>query len=337
MEEDHNYQPEQTPPTPAPRMPGIRYWMGKMRLSRVLRWAMLILISGWLAANWYGDLPVHELAQRYGSPDSKFVEIDGLLVHYRITGKGEPLVLLHDANNSLHTWDTWTDTLSRRYQIISLDLPGFGLTGPHPQGSYSAFMYANFFESFVQAINLRRFHLAGNGLGAQIAWFYATEHPGRLRKLILLNAPGFEEKKEPIVSFLARTPVLNRALWNITPRFAIRLMLENMYADDQKVDDALVSRHHDLMRRPGNRKAFTARASVSENRPPVDIIEEITTLILILWGAEDTRISPEYAYEFHRKIRKALLKIYQNTGHWPQEENPGETAADVQAFLEGRF
>jgi pimeloyl-ACP methyl ester carboxylesterase len=334
--EDHTYQPEQTSPaSPPPK--SIRSWMGTLRLSRVLRWAALLLLSGWLVANWHGDLPMHELAMRYGFPDSRFVEIDGLMVHYRITGKGEPLVLLHDSNNSLHTWAAWTDSLSRHYQVISLDLPGFGLTGPHPQGSYSAFMYANFFDAFVKAINLRRFHLAGNGLGAQIAWFYATEHPERLRKLILLNAPGFEEKKEPIVSFLARTPVLNRLLWNITPRFAVRLMLENMYADDQKITDALVQRHHDLLRRPGNRKAFTDRTSVSENRPPVDIIENITTPTLILWGAEDTRISPEYAYEFHRKIRKALLKIYQNTGHWPQEENSGETAADVQAFLEGRF
>ncbi len=317
--------------------PGIRHWIGKLRLSRILRWTALILFAGWLYVNWHADLPVYELARRYGYPDSHFIEIDGITVHYRIAGKGEPLVLLHDANNSLHTWETWTDSLSRRYQVVSLDLPGFGLTGPHPQGSYSAFMYADFLDAFTRAINLRRFHLAGNGLGAQIAWFYATEHPERLRKMILLDAPGFEEKKEPFVSFLARTPVLNRVLWKITPRFAVRLMLENMYADDQKVDDALVQRHHDLLRRTGNRKAFTDRSTVSENRPPINIIEDITTPTLILWGAEDTRISPEYAYEFHRKIRKALLKIYQNTGHWPQEENAAQSAADVQAFLEGRF
>ncbi|MEQ1747397.1 MAG: alpha/beta hydrolase [Saprospiraceae bacterium] len=334
MEEQTN-PPEQASPMPAKR--SIRYWIGKIRLSRVLRWTALIVTIWWVYANWHGDLPVHELASRYGFPDSRFVEVDGMTVHYRITGKGEPLVLLHDANNSMHTWTGWTDSLSRYYQIISLDLPGFGLTGPHPQGSYSAFMYAEFLDAFARKISLRRFHLAGNGLGAQVAWFYATEHPERLRKLILLDAPGFEEKQEPIVSFLARTPVLNRVLLKITPQFAVRLMLENMYADDQKVGDRLVQRHHDLLRRPGNRKAFIDRTSVSENRPPVDIIEDITTPTLILWGAEDTRISPEYAYEFHRKIRKALLKIYQNTGHWPQEESAAESAADVRAFLEGRF
>ena len=323
--------------TPASARTGVGMWLGKLRLSRLIRWVVFLLVLWWLYANWHADIPVHELALRYGYPDSRFLEIDGMTVHYRMSGKGEPLVLLHDANSSLHTWSAWTDSLAREYQVISLDLPGFGLTGPHPQGSYSAFMYASFFDQFVRQLNLRKFHLAGNGLGAQIAWFYATEHPERLRKLILLDAPGFEAKKSPAIQILAQTPLLNRAMWKITPRAFIRLMLEDMYADDEKVRDTLVRRHFELLLRPGNRKAFTDRAQVSENRPPVDLIENISTPTLILWGAEDTRISPEYAYEFHRKIRKALLKIYQNTGHWPQEENAAHSAADVQAFLEGRF
>lgn len=332
--EEHIHPSEQETPPPAPVL---RRYLTNWSVGRLLRWTIFLAVTGWLALNWYPDLPVHALTEHYGSPDSRFVDVDGLMVHCRITGKGEPIVLLHDANNSLHTWAEWTEVLARRYQVISLDLPGFGLTGPHPQGSYSVFMYAGFLEQFAQALNLRRFHLVGNGLGAQIAWFYATEHPERLRKLILLDSPGFEEKKSPMIGLLARTPVLNRILWKITPKVAVHILLESMYADDQKVDDVLVQRHHDLLRRPGNRKAFTDRTSVSENRPPVDIVEDITAPTLILWGAEDTRTSPEYAYEFHRKIRKAVLKIYQHTGHWPQEENAAQSAADVQAFLEGRF
>ncbi|TNE47111.1 MAG: alpha/beta hydrolase [Bacteroidetes bacterium] len=333
--EEYRTQPEA--PETAPAEARARIWQHFLRPARLLRWALLLSFLVILYNAWYEDIPVHELALRYGYPDSQFVEVNGMTVHYRITGKGEPLVLLHDANSSLHTWAEWTELLSRRYQVISLDLPGFGLTGPHPQSSYSTFMYASFFEQFVQAINLRRFHLVGNGLGAQIAWFYASEHPDKLRKLILMNAPGFEKKSRPVLYWLAQTPVLNRILWRITPRSYIRLMLEDVYADDQKITPELVQRYHDMLLRPGNRKAFTDRAQVHENRPPVDLIEGIRTPTLILWGAEDTRISPEYAYEFHREIRRALLKIYQNTGHWPQEENAAQSARDVQAFLEGRF
>ncbi|MCY7327955.1 MAG: alpha/beta hydrolase, partial [Saprospiraceae bacterium] len=201
----------------------------------------------------------------------------------------------------------------------------------------SAFMYANFLEQLVQQLELTSFHLVGNGLGAQVAWFYAAEYPTRLRKLVLLDAPGFEPKSTGSINLLARTPVLNRTIWTITPRAFIRLMLQDVYADDALVTDSLVQRHFELLLHPGNRKAFTDRAAVSNNRPPVDIIEKIMAPTLILWGAEDTRISPEYAYEFHRRIHRAVLRVYQNTGHWPQEEKPVQTARDVQAFLEGKF
>jgi pimeloyl-ACP methyl ester carboxylesterase len=258
-------------------------------------------------------------------------------IHYRSSGKGDPILLLHDAQSSLHTWAGWTDKLSEKQQVISIDLPGFGLSTPHPQGSYSAFMYASFLDSFLQKLNLKKVSLAGCGLGAQIAWQFAAESPQRVDKLILLDAPGFEEKKSDPINWLASTPVINRSLWKVTPRSFIKLSLEDVWADDALVTDSLVQRHFDLSLLPGHRKAFTDRASVRDNRPPIDLIERINAPTLILWGAEDTRISPEHAYDFHKRIRGAVLKIYRNTGHWPQEENPVQTAEDVQAFLEGKF
>ena len=124
---------------------------------------------------------------------------------------------------------------------------------------------------------------------------------------------------------------------DVTPKSFIEIMLDEVYADDALVTDSLIQRHYELLLRSGNRKAFTDRASVSDNRPPADVVEKITNPTLILWGAEDTRISPEHAYDFHRRIRGAFLKIYRNTGHWPQEENPVQTVHDVRAFLEGKF
>ncbi len=309
----------------------------RMQLWQLVRWVLPSAALLWCVLNWYSDLPPHVLAARYAFADSHFMELDSMIVHYRMSGRGEPIVLLHDANSSLHTWSAWTESLSKHYQVISVDLPGFGLTGPHPQRSYSAFMYVDFLERFIQKLHLRRFHLAGNGLGAQIAWVYASQRPQRLRKLVLSNAMGFEPKKRSLVQWIARTPLLNRLLWHLTPRFAVRTFLEEIYADDSRVTDGLVRRHHDLLRRSGNRKALTDRASTGDNRPPADLVESINVPTLIVWGAEDAVLSPEYAYEFHRRIRRSLLRIYPNTGHWPQEEAAELSATEIQAFLEGRF
>lgn len=315
----------------------VRKWLSIFSISRIVRWALLFLMGWWVWANWHEDLPMDIGIKAYAFPDSRFVNVDGMEIHYRISGKGEPLLLLHDEQSSLHTWAAWALQLSEKQQVISVDLPGFGLSAPHPQGSYSAFMYAGFLDSFLQKLNLKKVSLAGCGSGAQIAWQFAAESPGAVDKLILLGASGFEKKENSWIEWLASTPVLNRMLWKITPRAFVRLALEDVWANDADVSDSLVQRHFDLSILPGHRKAFTDRASVRENRPPIDLIDRITAPTMILWGAEDTRISPEHAYDFHKRIRRSVLKIYRNTGHWPQEENPEQTAADVQAFLEGRF
>ena len=319
------------------RVAVIRKWLSIFSISRIVRWALLFVVGWWVWSNWHEDLPPAEYQAKYSFPDSKFVVVDGMEIHYRLSGKGDPILLLHDAQNSLHTWAGWTNILSEKQQVISVDLPGFGLSSPHPQGSYSAFMYASFLDSFLQKLNLKKVSIAGCGLGAQIAWQFAAESPQQVDKLILLDAPGFEEKSTSIINWLASTPVINRALWKVTPRAFIRLSLEDVWADNTLVTDTLVQRHFDLSLLPGHRKAFTDRASVRDNRPPIDLIERIAAPTLILWGAEDTRISPEHAYDFHKRIRGSVLKIYRNTGHWPQEENPTQTAQDVQAFLEGKF
>jgi pimeloyl-ACP methyl ester carboxylesterase len=310
---------------------------GKWSLSRLVRWTVLLVVGGWVLLNWHGDRTVNELAIRYTYPESKWVTIENQAIHYRDKGKGPVLLLLHDEGSSMHTWARWTDTLSQKYRVISVDLPGFGLTGPNLRGSYSSFMYASFIQQLTDSLRLSTFSLAGVGMGAQIAWFYAAERPGRVEKLVLIGSKGFEKSSASWVTIFAQTPVLNRVMWVITPKEFFRLLLEEVYADDRMVTDSLVIRHFELTLRPGNRKAFTSRASVRDNRPPVDFIEKIRVPTLIMWGAEDALISTQHAYDFHRQIRGSFIKIYQNSGHWPQEEWPVESAMDVQAFLEDRF
>ena len=312
-------------------------FVGKWSVFRILCWTITLLIGWWVFTNWHNDVTVNELAQKYAYPDSKWIEIDGQAIHYREAGKGAPILLLHDEGSSMHTWQHWCDSLSGKYTVYCVDLPGFGLTGPNLRGSYSAFMYASFLEHFTDTLGLEKFTLAGVGLGAQIAWFFAAEHPERLDKLILMDAKGYEKTGPSWLTVMAQTPLVNRVMWQITPRAFFKLMLQEIYADDRLITDSLVQRHFDLALRPGNRKAFTDRASVRDNRPPSDFIEKIKTPTLLLWGAEDAIISTSYAYEFHRHIRGSLIKIYQNTGHWPQEENGAESAADVKAFLIGKF
>ncbi len=105
--------------------------MKSHRARRALRALaiVVVLLCALLAAGIRSDIPLSELTPRYASAASQFVPIDGVTVHYRDEGAGPPLVLIHGALASLHTWDGWVSRLASHRRLVRLDLPGYGLTG----------------------------------------------------------------------------------------------------------------------------------------------------------------------------------------------------------------
>src|SRR3546814_18954829 len=78
---------------------------------------------------------------KYGGPNATFAAGPaGQRIHYRDQGRadGPPIILIHGANASLHKWEPLVKRLGADYRIITLALPGHGLTGPTPDPDYSA-------------------------------------------------------------------------------------------------------------------------------------------------------------------------------------------------------
>jgi pimeloyl-ACP methyl ester carboxylesterase len=291
--------------------------------------ALLVLISRLV----YWDIPVEELESDYASEQSEFMELNGLSVHYRDEGQGMPVVLVHGTAASLHTWDDWTDSLKKDYRVIRMDIPAFGLTGPDPKGDYSIDGYVGFLAQFLDQLHIDSMYLAGNSLGGNIAWNFASEHPDKVKKLLLLDAAGYpSDEPDPWIFGLARTPVLNLIVSYLTPRFIIKNNLEQVYFDDSKITDSLVTRYHRMSLRAGNRQAFIDRAKT----PFVDHtakLEQLDMPTLILWGDHDTWIPLEDGQKFAWDIEHSELLVLENTGHVPMEESPEESVGPMIDFL----
>lgn len=297
-----------------------------------------LLLLLWLIGHCHRDIPLETLKSQYAYSDSRFLPIDGMEIHCRVSGRGEPLLLLHDSYSSLRTWAVWHEQLSRQYQVISVDLPGFGLTGPHPQGRYDIAMYRNLVDSIANTLHIGRFNLVGNGTGAQIAWYYASQSPQRLQRLILIAPKGFDQDEAGAgLNAFAKIPVLNYGLLYVTPKFYSRWMLEKVYANNAAITPALVQEQFDLMLRPGNRRAILDRARTQEPPPPTTLLSDIDLPTLLVWGADDAITSFKQAYDFHPKMRGAILRKYRQAGHWPQQECPEQVVKDVALFLRGEL
>lgn len=280
------------------------------------------------------DIPVSELKIKYTNQFSKFIQIDGMDVHYRDEGIGQVIVLLHGTGASLHTWDKWTKELEKKYRVIRLDLPAYGLTGPHPEKKYLISDYSNFLNSFVELLQIDDFILSGNSLGGAIAWFYASEHQDKIKLLCLLNPSGFinKDKGSPFVIKLAKTPIINKLLRYVTPRFFIKNTLKEVYYDKTKLTNKKIDTYRDMVLRENNRESFIDR-SLLKPQDYTDRLKFISTPTQIIWGNEDAWIPVSNATLFEKELPNTVINIMQKTGHIPMEERPLESLNLLLNFI----
>lgn len=283
----------------------------------------------------YLDRPLDELKPLYTNSESKFIEIDGMQVHYRDQGQGPTLVVLHGVNSSLHTWEDWVHNLNRDFRIISLDLPGYGLTGPDPQARYRPIDTANFLDHFTDALDLDPFHLAGNSRGGAVAWTFAALYPDKVKRLVLLDSAGLprDEPRTPLLR-IQTIPVVKEFISVVTPKWITAIGVKQVYGDVSLVTDELVDAYHYLMLREGNRVAGSQ--ALAQLYSDYEVIEKLKTLphkTLILWGDQDNWIAPKYGIRLADMIPNSQRITYSGVGHIPMEEIPEQTANDVRKFL----
>lgn len=306
-----------------------------MKRSKVQKIVLtsFLLLTGTIYFLHTPDIPLKKLKSKYTYNNSQFIDVMDMNVHYRINGQGPTLLLVHGTAASLHTWEDWTSQLEKDFRVISLDIPAYGLTGPHPNKSYKVDDYVEFLSAFTKKLRLDSFSLAGNSLGGLISWNYAARHPDQIQKLILIDPSGFSQKKLTSLAFrLAKNKFSSKILRYITPKSLFQKSLKEVYFDESKLKPAVLNRYYELGLRTGNRQAFIDRVNTKQN---IDLsrLQRIQAPTLIMWGKQDAWIPVEHAAQFQSAIQNAKVLIYDQAGHIPMEEIPELTVKDVISFL----
>ncbi|HEV7350660.1 alpha/beta hydrolase [Telluribacter sp.] len=300
---------------------------------------LLILLFAVGSCRRIPDIPVEQLKTKYNIKPTDFVAIGGMNVHYRDEGPANdsvPLVLIHGTGSNLFTWNEWTQSLKDKHRIIRFDLPGFGLTGPHPTDDYTQEIYLNFLHSFLQERGVERCILAGNSLGGEITWQYAMKYPDQVKKMILIGAAGYPTQSQdvPVSYIIMRLPLLREVFEKATTREVIRNSLHYLYADTTKVTDSLVTLYYDMTRREGNREALTERMESIGEDGPWNQLPSIKTPTLLIWGKQDRLIPLEYGQRFDKDLPNSTLVVIPNAGHMPMEETPEQSVKAARRFIE---
>lgn len=311
-----------------------------MKFIAGIIWKVLLLLTGILIIVsilfYQSEQSAPFIYKKYALPTSRLEPLMGMQVHVTQEGNAAdttPLLLIHGTSSSLLTWEAATKILSKDYRIIRMDLPGFGMTGPHQDGTYTDAFNNQFIDSLLNRLNIKNVIIAGNSLGGKIAWQYALHQPERVKGLILVDASGINhlKKTKGAIGFkLAQLPVINRLMTRITPRFFVRKSLEDAYGNPGKVSDSLVNQYYDILTREGNRQALVDRIQTGWQNSDSSLLKNIGCPTLILWGKKDNLIPVENAFVFQRQISNSQLHIWDELGHVPMEEDPVQFATAVK-------
>lgn len=310
-------------------------------LKKAVRFVLLLflfLVVGLFLVYFKVDMEPSILEAKYAYPDSEFLEYNTMRVHYRDTGEGTPLFLLHGTGSSLHTWEQWTELLQDSFRVISLDLPGYGLTGPHPEDLYNAPSYAALVIALADHLNIQQFHLAGNSMGGATAWYSAATYPDRINKLILLDPSGApsDGQSSAFVFQLAQNKILSPFFRWVTPKFLVENSLLDVFEDDSKITYEMIDRYYDLQLREGNRQAFIDRLRQDFYPDGKPDPTKVVAPTLLIWGENDNWISISQSDWFLDNFPNVELLSLPNCGHLPMEEEPEITAEAARLFLLGQ-
>jgi len=314
-----------------------------LRTVEVAVIAALVVLVGLLLTLWLWlrgpDIPYATLIARYAGSDSAFIDLPGdIRLHYRVVGsESRPaVVLLHGYGDSFTSWDGWVPVLAQDFRVYALDLPGHGLTSALPGYALSGRGYSDLVTAFADAMNLRRFAVAGNSMGGGVAWLCASQAPERVAALILVDAAGWPLAPPDELPLAFRILQYRLGRWLLARIDNTPLIVQGL--KQNVVDAALITREFverwaAFQRAPGHREILMSASPASMAVADEVVLGLIRAPTLILHGENDSLIPLDCGRKFERAIPHSRLITYPEVGHLPQIEIPARSSADVVEFL----
>lgn len=333
---------------------------GSSRLLAVA--ALLLSLSAWsrpgpeVEQKTTRVLTRESVIARFADADSKFVDVDGVNVHYKDQGSGPAILLMQGTLGDLADWDAWAAVLSRRYRVLRFDMPGFGLTGPLRSGNYSVDRMHSLIDGFMDQMGVERFAIAGVSYGGLVSFRYAATRTERVTALILANSAGIEYGRRPAQVAMASLPepsasaarpaaapvAAGEARANIFSDAVItaadiEVNLRHVLANQTLVTPQMVERKLAFTNMQGRLEESLAGRRLYERADPMRVLAHVRAPALVLWGAANKALDPKTADAFVAAMKNACSaerRVYGDAGHLLIVDKAAQSAADAMTFLD---
>ncbi|HET6851667.1 MAG TPA: alpha/beta hydrolase [Pyrinomonadaceae bacterium] len=264
----------------------------------------------------------------FHSGHSRFVDVDGVRVHYQEAGdeNAPALVLIHGFASSTLVWSKVFLALAEEgYRVIAVDMLGYGYSAKPRNGEYTIAGQAKLLTRLLDTLGINRAIFVGSSYGGAVAATCALDYADRVEKLVLV---GTVNNNRPLAYKLMRvfgSPVFGDVVSPllIGSRRLLRRRMKRVYDRHAWVlDERRVEARHLPLRAAGTQRAIirTVRRWDAERiSRDAHLIRQPT---LLLWGENDREIPLSDGERLHAEIPGSRLIVFLNCGHLPHEEYP---------------
>jgi pimeloyl-ACP methyl ester carboxylesterase len=264
----------------------------------------------------------------FHSECSRFVDVDGVRVHYQEAGDEDApaLVLIHGFASSTLVWSKVFLRLAEAgFRVIALDLLGYGYSAKPRNGEYTIAGQAKLLTRLLDKLGIPRAIFVGSSYGGAVAATCALDYPDRVEKLILVGTVNDNRPLDFRLMRLFGSPLFGDVVSPllIGSRRLLRRRMKQVYDRHEWVlDERRVDARHLPLRAAGTQRAIIRTVREWDAERISRDAHLITQPTLLLWGETDQEIPLADGERLHGEIPRSRLIVFQECGHLPHEEYP---------------
>jgi pimeloyl-ACP methyl ester carboxylesterase len=257
------------------------------------------------------------------------VKVNGVALHYEITGQGEPLILIGGLGTATWLWWKQVPEASKDFRVIAYDQRGIGWSDK-PDEPYTIPMLADDLAGLMDALRIKQAHVLGISLGGYVAQEFALKYPERVKRLVLCSTSiggvhAIPPAPDMIVALL--TPVAGQD--DLRERVALSVSPACAATHPEDIDKMVAWRLDNPQPAYAyNRQLMSSVGWTSEGR-----LGQIIAPTMVLAGTADTVVPPGNAELLAEGIPHAELRLLEGAGHLINVEQADEFNQEVIRFL----
>ena len=273
-------------------------------------------------------------------PAGKFVEVDGVRLHYVERGDGQPLVMIHGMGALVQDFlgSGLIDQAAERYRVIAFDRPGYGYSDRPSRQRWTPEAQAALIHAALTKLGIRQPIVLGHSWGTLPALALALDHPADIAGLVLVAGPYFPiARPDPVLLSLPAIPLVGTLLANTVSPLLVRAtgpaVLAKIFAPNPVPPEFTARFPRELALRPSHVQATAGDAGLLQlaELRMAKRYGEIGLPVAIVAGDGDRLVSYDQAERLHAAIAHSSLHRAEGVGHMVHWITPDIVMAAVEA------